>query len=181
MILDLPAGRALHRFRRLNSIKQGHIAELLNVSQGTVSRWESGAHEPEIHHRKRIFAMIAARANNDADAALRRLVCSSTMAVHLVCDATHTLLAASPSRVASWAARADDYIGRSLWPFASPEIMTAEAGLRDRGWFEQPGQRLRFHTGSNDSDVLVVRPSLMQWETVPLAGGCIGRLTTTIE
>ncbi|WP_231420701.1 helix-turn-helix domain-containing protein [Sphingomonas sp. Leaf205] len=90
MILDLPAGRALHRFRRLNSIKQGHIAELLNVSQGTVSRWESGAHEPEIHHRERIFAMIAARANNDADAALRRLVCSSTMAVHLVCDATHT-------------------------------------------------------------------------------------------
>lgn len=181
MILDLPVGRALHRFRRLNGIKQGHVAELFSVSQGTVSRWESGTHEPETHHRERIFAMIAAQANNDADAALRRLVCSSTMAVHLVCDATHRLLAASPSRVAGWTSRADDFIGRSLWPFASPEIVAAEVGLRDRGWFEQPGQRLRFHTGSNDSNVVVVRPSLMQWETVPLADGRIGRLTTTIE
>lgn len=181
MILDLPVGRALHRFRRLNSIKQGHVAELLNVSQGSVSRWESGTNEPEVHHRERIFAMIAAQANNDADAALRRLVCSSTMAVHLVCDATHRLLAASPSRVASWGSHADDYIGRSLWPFASPEIMTAEVGLRDRGWFEQPGQRLRFHTGSNNSDVVIVHPSVMQWETVPLADGRVGRLTSTIE
>ena len=181
MIQDLPAGRALRRFRRLNGVKQGHAAEMLGVSQGSVSRWESGAHEPEADHRERIVAMIAARANNDADAALRRLVSSSTLAVHLVCDASHRLLAASPSRVASWAARADDYIGRSLWPFASPEIMAAEAGLRDRGWFERPCQRLRFQTGSNHSDIVAVRPSLMQWETIALADGRIGRLTTTID
>ncbi len=170
----------MRRFRRLNGIKQGHVAELLGVSQGSVSRWESGAHEPEADHRERIFTLIAARANNDADAALRRLVSSSTLAVHLVCDATHRLLAASPSRLASWAVRADDYVGRSLWPFASPEIMAAEAALRDQGWFEQPYQRLRFQTGSNDSDVIAVHPSLMQWETIPLADGRVGRLTTTI-
>lgn len=177
---DLPVGRALRRFRRLNSIKQGHVADLLGVSQGSVSRWESGTHEPEAHYRDRIIDMIAAQANNEADAALKRLVGSSMLAVHLVCDATHRLLAASPSRVASWRAGADAYLGQSLWRFASPEIMAAEAGLRDRGWFERPCQRIRFNTGANDSDIVVVRPSLMQWETVPLADGRIGRLTTTI-
>lgn len=181
MIPDLPVGRALRRFRRLNGIKQGHVAELLDVSQGSVSRWESGAHEPETCHRDRIVAMIAANANNDADAALRRLVSSSTLAVHLVCDATHRLLAASPSRVASWATSEDKYLGQSLWRFASPEIVVAEAGLRDHGWFERPCQRLQFETGSNDSDIVIVHPSLMQWETVPLSDGRIGRLTTTID
>lgn len=180
MISDLPVGRALRRFRRLNGIKQGHAAELLGVSQGSVSRWESGAHEPEARHRDRVVEMIAALANNDADAALRRLVSSSTLAVHLVCDATHRLLAASPSRTASWGTRADDFLGQTLWPFASPEIVAAEASLRDRGWFERPCQRVRFRTGANGSDVVAVQPSLMQWETMPLSDGRTGRLTTTI-
>lgn len=181
MILDLPVGRALRRFRVFNGIKQGHVAELLGVSQGSVSRWESGEHEPEALHRDRVFELIAAGATNDADAALRRLVSSSTTEVHLVCDATHRLLAASPSRLANWAADANDYMERSLWPFASPEIMAAEAGLRDRGWFERPCQVLRFDTGPNGSELFAVRPSLMQWETIPLAEGRIGRLTTTFD
>lgn len=53
MIHELPIGRALRRFRRLNAIKQGHFAELLGVSQASVSRWESGTHEPETIHRRR--------------------------------------------------------------------------------------------------------------------------------
>jgi len=180
MIADLPVGRALRRFRRLNGIKQGHVAELLGVSQGSVSRWESGSHEPESWHRARIIEFIAANANGDADAALRRLISTSTLTVHLVCDATHRLLAASPSRLASWRADPSDFLGQSLWRFASPEIIVAEEGLADRGWFERPCQRLRFSTGSNGSDEVPVRPSLMQWETIALADGRIGRITTTI-
>lgn len=38
MVYDLAIGRAMLRFRRVSGIKQAHIAELLSVSQGSVSR-----------------------------------------------------------------------------------------------------------------------------------------------
>lgn len=177
---DLPLGKALRRFRRLNGIKQGHVAELLAVSQAAVSRWESGVHEPEAHQRERILEIIAANANNDADATLKRLVESSTLPVHLVCDATHRLLAASPERTRSWSGGAAAFIGESLWRFASPEIVTAQDGLQNDGWFERPFQRLQFHTGHNDSDIVTVLPGTLLWETIPLADGRTGRISTTI-
>jgi transcriptional regulator with XRE-family HTH domain len=180
MLHDLPVGRALRRFRRLNGIKQGHVAELLAVSQAAVSRWESGVHEPEAHQRERILDMIAANASNDADAALKRLIETSTLPVHLVCDATHCLLAASPGRASSWRGGNDAFLGQSLWRFASPEIAAAQAGLTDRGWFERPFQRLQFDTGHNHSDVVTVLPGTLLWETVPLADGRTGRIATTL-
>ena len=180
MLHDLPVGRALRRFRILNGIKQGHVAERLAVTQASVSRWESGTHAPEAAMRERILAMIAANAGNDADVALKRLVESSSAPVHLVCDATHRLLAASPSRAKAWADSADSFLNRSLWSFASPEIVAAEAGLADRGWYDRPFQRLEFHTGHNGCAVIAVLPSMLRWETVPLADGRIGRITTTI-
>lgn len=181
MLHDLPLGRALRRFRLLNGIKQGDVAERLAVTQASVSRWESGAHLPEAAMRDRILAMIAAHAGNDGDAALRRLIESSTAPVHLVCDATHRLLAASPARTEGWGSSADSFLGRSLWRFASPEIVAAEESLAYRGWYDRPFQRLEFHTGHNGSAVIAVLPSRMRWETVPLADGRIGRITTTIE
>jgi transcriptional regulator with XRE-family HTH domain len=180
MISDLPIGRALRRFRRLNGIKQGHVAELLAVSQGSVSRWESGAHEPEGIHRERIVAMIATHSGNKGDAALKRLVSSSALPLHLICDATHRLLAASPMRAASWQVDVGPYLGTSLWRFATPEIVAAEDSLGDRGWFERPWQTLCFETGGNGSDEIPVRPSRMRWETIALSDGRVGRLTTTI-
>ncbi|WP_442681149.1 helix-turn-helix domain-containing protein [Sphingomonas sp. ASY06-1R] len=181
MVHDLPIGRALLRFRRLNGIKQGHIAEVLRVSQGSVSRWENGTHAPDEDHRCRIAALIAAHADNDGDAALKRLITSSTLAVHLVCDATHVLLAASPSRAANFKGGADAHIGTSLWRYASPEILEAEAMLADSGWFERPFQACSFLTGANGSEDVPVRPSLVRWETVPLADGRVGRVTTTLS
>jgi transcriptional regulator with XRE-family HTH domain len=180
MLHDLPVGRALRRFRILNGIKQGHVAEHLAVTQASVSRWESGMHEPETAMRERILAMIAASAGNDADAALKRLIETSSAPVHLVCDATHRLLAASPARAMAWADSADIFLNRSLWAFASPEIVAAEEGLAGRGWYDRPFQRLEFHTGHNGSAVIAVLPGTMRWETVPLADGRVGRITTTI-
>lgn len=173
-------GRALRRFRRLNAIKQSHAAEFFKVSQATISRWESGAHEPEAVHRERIIAMIAAHAGNAADGALKRLIETSNLPVHIVCDATHRLLAASPARVAGWSKGADAFLGTSLWRFASREIVSAEASLEALGWYEHPFKQLRFQTGENESDVIKVLPSEMLWETMPLADGRVGRITTTL-
>jgi DNA-binding XRE family transcriptional regulator len=101
MISELPIGLALRRFRRLNMVKQSAVAERLGVSQGCVSRWESGAHGPD-------------------------------------------------------------------------------AGLFESGWFERPYQNLELCTGSNGRSDVPVPPGRMLWETLPLAEGRVGRLTTTI-
>ncbi|HEX8568920.1 MAG TPA: helix-turn-helix transcriptional regulator [Caulobacteraceae bacterium] len=181
MIHDLPLGPALRRHRRLNGIKQAHLAELLGISQGTVSRWESGAHQPDPSLRAKIARVVAARTESHGDAALKRLVSESRSDVHLVCDATHRLLAASATRAASWRGGVADRLGVSLWPYATPEIVAAEEGLRDRGWFEGVFQTLCFETGPNGSPEVPVPPSVVRWETVPLADGRVGRLTTTVR
>ena len=177
---DLPIGRALRRFRRLNGIKQGHVAELLAVSQGSVSRWEAGTHEPDAANQDRIASIIAASAGAGSDAALKRLVATSPLPVHLVYDATHRLLAASAVRASSWRVDVTACLGMSLWRFASEQIVAAEDGLAASGWFERPCQSMRFETGRNGSAEIPVAPSAMQWETIPLSDGRVGRLTTTI-
>lgn len=161
-------------------VKQSAIAERLGVSQGCVSRWESGAHRPEAAQRDRIVRLICASAGNDRDAALKRLVETSLRPVHLICDSTHRLLAASASRSASWRTDVSELIGRSLWPFASPEIEAAEAGLPERGWFDRPFQSLELRTEGNGRSDVPVPPSRVLWETLLLADGRVGRLTTTI-
>jgi len=177
---DLPIGQALRRFRRLNGIKQGDVAERLSVSQGSVSRWESGTQEPDAINRDRIAEIVAASPTGAGDAAIKRLVSTSSLPVHLICDATHRLLAASLTRAGFWNIDVALYLGSSLWPFASDEIMAAEDGLTAAGWFERPCQWLRFETGGNNSDEIPVAPGIMQWETIPLSDGRVGRLTTTI-
>jgi hypothetical protein len=161
-------------------VKQTAIAEMVGVSQGCVSRWESGAHKPDAGQRDRIIQLISASPGNDHDAALKRLVECSQFPVHLICDSTHRLLAASRSRAASWRTDISELIGRSLWPFASPEIEAAEAGLCESGWFERPYRSLELRTEGNGRSDVPVAPSRMLWETLPLADGRVGRLTTTI-
>jgi transcriptional regulator with XRE-family HTH domain len=180
MVSELPIGLALRRFRRLNMVKQSAVAERLGVSQGCVSRWESGVHRPDLAQRERIVRLIAASPGNDRDSALKRLVEGSGRPVHLICDSTHRLLAASRSRAASWGIDVSELVGRSLWPFASAEIEAAEAGLFESGWFERPYQALELRTEGNGRSDVPVPPGLMLWETLPLADGRVGRLTTTI-
>jgi transcriptional regulator with XRE-family HTH domain len=162
-------------------VKQSALAEMLGVSQGCVSRWESEAHRPDAAQRERIFQLIAALVGNDHDAGLKRLVEDSHRPVHLICDATHQLLAASRSRAASWRTDLSELLGKSLWPFASPAISAAESGLRESGWFERPYQKLELHTDSNGRSDVPVPRSRVLWETLPLADGRVGRLTTTID
>jgi hypothetical protein len=59
--------------------------------------------------------------------------------------------------------------------------MSAEEGLRDRGWFERSYQRLEFLTGGNKRRDVPVRAGRLLWETLPLSDGRVGRLTTTLS
>jgi len=178
---QLPLGRQLRRFRRLRGMKQDHIADLLGVSQGLVSRWEAGLHTPSPALYRRLERLLVSEANQAADTALRRLIENAVAPVHLICDASHVLLAASPAREAEWGSRAMPFIGASLWRFATAEIVANEEQLPDHGWFEEsdPG-RVVVETGGNGSRDMRILPSTLGWERIALADGRVGRLVTTI-
>ena len=119
-------GRALRRWRRLRGVKQSHAAELFGVTQATLSRWERGHHRLPDTAARKLSRLLAAPLESAADAGLRRLVESSALRVHLICDLSHRLLAASPARFAEWTADAAELRGVSLWAFATDEIRSAE-------------------------------------------------------
>jgi transcriptional regulator with XRE-family HTH domain len=168
-------GLSLRRVRRLRGMKQSHAAELLGVSQATVSRWENGAQAPAgdaLTALERLLAEPVA-----ADAALRRLVEGAAGPVHLICDATHVLLAASPARAAGWRASVADLFGRTLRPFASPEIADTERKLEALKW---PLAAICFWTGANADPDVPIRPGLTLWEPIRLADGRLARLVSTV-
>ena len=169
-------GRALRRQRRLRGIKQSHAAELLGVSQSTISRWEAGGQAPSPEARRALERLMAAP--RSADAALKRLVEAASIPVHLVCDTTHVPLAVSPARAARWRKPASDLIGRSLWPYASPEIQAMEGRLEALGWHDR-GEALAFWTGANAQALVPIAPGLTLWERIALADGREARLVST--
>lgn len=171
-------GRAFRRMRRLRGLKQSHAAELLGVVQSTLSRWESGALVPSEEAQGALARLLAPRPGSDR--VLRRLVEGAAGRTHLVCDATHTLLAASPGRVAAWRESPAALVGRSLWAFASDDIRAMEARLPELGWDEETPEALAFWTGPNAAEAVPIAPGLTLWERVALEDGGEGRLVTTL-
>ena len=174
-------GIALRRWRLLHRVKQSHAAAMFNVTQSTISRWESGgqAMDPQAHAT--LEQLLAARLDAAADQALARLVRESPRPVHLICDLTHRLLACSPSRAAQFTRPVSELMGRSLWCFATPEIMSTEAALDRSGWREVLAPpALEFITGTNDSPLVPINSSLCRWTRIPLSDGMAARLVETL-
>ncbi|WP_370674712.1 helix-turn-helix domain-containing protein [Pleomorphomonas sp. PLEO] len=169
----------LRHLRRLAGMKQLHLADLMGVTQPTVSRWENGTLPLTVEQTRALQTIFAARPDPAQDAALKRLVETSMAPVHLICDRTHRLLAASPARAADWHADIDDYLGRSLLIYASEEILAAEARLGDLGWHDGQLASLAFDTGANGDPDIPIRPGAMLWERVTLSDGSSGRLVTS--
>lgn len=181
-IPDRHLGVRLRRFRRLRALKQEHVAGMLGVSQGLVSRWESAQHVPSPDLDRQIRALIAVPPDASSDRALRRLVESANAPVHLICDATHRPLAASPSREREWSASAFTFVGNSLWRYATDEIVMAEDRLADNGWFDRADPaRISIQTLGNDNNKMRILPSTLEWEQIGLAEGRVGRLVTTVK
>lgn len=172
-------GRALRRWRRLRGVKQSHAAEMFGVTQATLSRWESGRHRIPEQAIGKLGRLLAAPLDSPGDAALRRLVESSSLPVHLICDLSHRLLAASPARTATWGVDPADLLGASLWRFATDEIRTAEDRLGDLGWYDGGAPCLTLWTGPNDSAVVAIEPGPLEWQRLQLSDGSFARLVTS--
>lgn len=48
----------LRRYRRVHGLTQAVLAEILNVEQATISRWERGVHEPDLSVQRRLRDLI---------------------------------------------------------------------------------------------------------------------------
>lgn len=116
-------GARLKRLRR---------AQLAGVDQTTVSRWENGTVRPATSLAEAVLRALQAPVHAN-DAALRRLVESSTLTVHLISDVDHLLLTASPARVREGNVSLAALRGQCLWPAASPVIHAAESDLAAHG------------------------------------------------
>lgn len=173
-------GRSLRRWRALQRIKQAHAGELLGVSQATISRWESGQQAPDADEQQRLRTLMQARLDSAADHELARLVNQSTAAVHLVCDSTHRLLAMSAARERQCSLPRSALLGRSLWRYASAEIVAAEARLGALGWFEPDAPALEILTGANQHTEVAIEPSRCRWVRFQLADGSHVRLVETL-
>jgi transcriptional regulator with XRE-family HTH domain len=161
-------------------MKQAHAAELLGVTQPTVSRIERGEFEPTGALRERLLALVSARLDTRRDAALCRLVEGAAGPLHLVCDLTHRLLAASPAREKEWRRSAWELRGSSLWRHATDEIRAAEARLPSLGWGERDGAyALTFATAAGDSTELHIAAGVLVWERILLSNGAPARLVAT--
>jgi len=149
------------------------------VTQATLSRWERGHHRlPEKAERK-LSRLLRAPLDSAGDAGLRRLVESSTQRVHLICDLSHRLLAASQARVINWTADLAELRGRSLWRFATDEIRAAENRLGELGWYDDGVAQVRFDNGANECDIVPIEPGVLVWERLQLSDGTLARLVTS--
>jgi len=161
-------------------MKQAHAAELLGVTQSTISRIERCDLKPTGMLRNRLLDLVSARIHPARDAALRRLIESSATPVHLVCDLTHRLLAASKPREHEWRRAASELRGQPLWRFASQAIRSAEMRLPDIGWGDRDGAHaIAFVTGANGLDELQIVPGVLIWERILLSDGSPARLVTS--
>ena len=172
-------GRALRRWRRLRGVKQSHAAELLGVTQATLSRWERGHHRLPEEAERKLSHLLRAPLDSAGDAGLRRLVEGSALPVHLICDLSHRLLAASAPRVISWTADLAELRGRSLWRFATDEIRAAESRLGELGWYDDGVAQVSFENGANDSAIVPIEPGMLVWERLQLSDGTLARLVTS--
>ena len=172
-------GRSLRVWRTLRRMKQSHAAELLSVSQATVSRWEAGHQKPTHPEREALRALMAARLEGAADHALGRLVRHTARETHLICDLTHRLLAASPARERRWRMSASELLGTSMWRFHTEAIARAEAALPELGWYGEAPREVEVLTGANDSAEVPIRRSRCRWTRLRLSDGSYARLVET--
>lgn len=173
-------GRSLRGWRAFRRVKQAHAAELLCVSQAQVSRWESGAQVPGPDSCRRIGDLIGARLDSAGDRAIVRLVRQSARPVHLVCDMSHRLLAASPARIAQFRVDPADLMGRLLRPAAGDDIRRAEATLGERGWFDDTSPAVEAFTQAVSVRFMFIPASRFRWTRIRFSDGSFGRIIETL-
>ncbi len=170
-------GKRLKRLRRSVGYKQAYLAELLEVDQATISRWERGGQTPPPDTQQAVFSALGPKRSDDS--ALRRLAMNSSDCLHLVEEASHKCLAYSASRARDWKTSQNALLGVSLWQFATEEIQKAEAELEAEGWWDMhtPVPKA-FQTSEAIHDRIRISAGEIFWERLYLSDGSPVRLVS---
>jgi transcriptional regulator with XRE-family HTH domain len=170
---------SLRRFRAIREVKQSHVAELLGVTQSTVSRWERQELIPTAAQARHCLEVLHKTSPPDGDSSLKRLIRSSNLPCHLISDLTHCLMAASAPRIAEWGRSELELRGQSLWEFATDDIRAAEAQLDDVGWYDGVTLSVLTYTRANGGNGIRIGNGFILWEQVFLSDGSRGRIVTS--
>jgi transcriptional regulator with XRE-family HTH domain len=176
-----PLSELLRRYRAVRGIKQAHLAELVQVSQSTISKWERGVAIPNEDQYFQITELLAAKSSTVADTWLARLVETSRERVHAICDLTHRLLVASPARYQEWCRDRIEMFHRPLLCDAPDDIIEAERRLvrRERSLaFDEP---LLIKTAGQVHGRYRVTAGYVLWERLQLTDGTWVRLVTSVD
>jgi len=179
----LQVSELLRRYRTVRGIKQTYLAEIIQVSQSTISKWENGTATPNADQYFQIVELLGAHPRTVADTWLTRLIETSHERIHAICDVTHRLLVASPARYEEWRSDRSEMLDRPLLRDAPDDIVDAERRLMQR------------HRGSPFDEPLLVRTAgqawqrrryrveagLLLWERLQLTDGTWVRLVTSIS
>lgn len=174
----LPAfGKRLKRLRRALGIKQAALADLIQVDQATISRWENTTNIPDKHMQEGVFKTLSPYRADDP--ALKRLVERSVDCVHLVEEASHICIAYSKGRSLEWSVNQSDLIGVSLWQFATNEIRQAENELLSTDWWDAHTPKPKtFQTSKAKHEKITIRAGPIVWERLYLSDGTPVRLVS---
>jgi DNA-binding XRE family transcriptional regulator len=107
----------VQRYRLQHSMTQANIAQMLNVSQKTVSRWERGEDRPRVSLQKHLRDLIR-EPDPTFMAYVKQSVLHCPMPRALSAGAAITLRAVSPAAIAK-RPTVVDWIGRDLAPIAT--------------------------------------------------------------
>lgn len=174
-------GQKLRHWRRAADIKQQRLADILGVTQATVSRWEKGLQSPAPFQQKLLCDMMTRNRNFRLDQALKRLVSQSGQRVHLIEDRSHRLLCSSGPRQKEWQRDETELLGVSLWRFANREIAAAEKKLHHIGWHDDQSDHILFANSPRDGAPMRIVDRYILWERFYLSDGRAVRLTTGFD
>ena len=174
-------GQKLRHWRRTADIKQQRLADILGVTQATVSRWEKGIQSPAPFQQKLLYDMMTRNHNFRLDQVLKRLVAQSCQRVHLIEDRSHRLLCSSRPRQQEWRRDEAELLGESLWRFATQEIAAAEKKLHRIGWHDDQADHILFANSAREGAPMRIIDRYILWERFYLSDGRAVRLTTGFD
>jgi len=119
-------------FRRFRGLKQLALAQLLEVDQATVSRWERGQTVPHLRGRQRLHDLL--RATTGDDALLKHAVAAAIGEV-VLSSSEDVIIAASRAYGAANGIAADEIAGKSMRPMFLGDSLRCWQAMHGHGFF----------------------------------------------
>ncbi|SFB82658.1 Helix-turn-helix domain-containing protein [Marinospirillum celere] len=128
-------GERIKRLRRAKNLTQQQLADLLNIDQGAVSRWERGHITPSARYRKELEQVLSAPLMEMDEPLLE----SVNMDLHfaLILDCQLRVLAASETSLAINGCRSrEELVGNTYLPLLNDTAMNLYQWMKDAGAFD---------------------------------------------